>query len=456
MSKTTHSVFKRSLFSLLAVSVLSVGTLGRPSVAYAGCCGEVAAIAGQTVAINAWLEKVILGTHAANPVYPVMMPKVDEISQLPIVGGEFVPMPPKGPVMGLVDYFENIFWPRMITMEQTKGQVQAKQGAAEATLGQRSLDAKQTNEFQQRTDGYRVEAAAGGLGIEDALCAHPSRTQSNLALRVVSMVRENQLADQSSNEYAGSDTNTKEGPLKFAKLSVDARAAAGTCDPAGNNGANAGWCSGGGAQKGYDLKPQMLVQPNTWDEGNASKINFINYADMYIRNVFPDRAFSPIRADLVSNKTPQFYEIQHMQDSYSAQLKMFEQPFHEAAASRKGIAGAASLSSLQAVLTRVNYPDEIKNLLIPNSMVSSAASEEIHYKIANLDPQVIVTDYAKAAALSAGAREGTSFEKLMDIVVLSYDIREQLKTTNKLLGAIGSLLAEQRYEKIEALSKGAN
>ena len=58
--------------------------------------------------------------------------------------------------------------------------------------------------------------------------------------------------------------------------------------------------------------------------------------------------------------------------------------------------------------------------------------------------------------MSAGAREGTSFEKLMDIVVLSYDIREQLKTTNKLLGAIGSLLAEQRYEKIEALSKGAN
>jgi len=461
------SSIKHSLkFSFFAI-ILAFGLLQRPTPAAAVCDGcvvgavtatgaaNVAAIAAQTVDLNVWLEKVIMGSHSINPIYPVMMASPDPVTGTMIPGTDSMPIVPKGPVLGLVDYFEQIFWPRMLTMEQKKSQTTVQSDAANSTLAQRTLEADQSNRFQQRTDNYRVEAAATGLGVEDSLCPHPSRIQSFLALRAMAQISEVTDTIAFGDELSGSVARFNEGPIRRNLEVMAERNSTGVCDPLGNNKADEAWCTSGNTnRKNNDWLPQPLIQPMALVEDNLDAKNNVQYAKMYIENLFPDKAFDPIRKDLLATKSPEALEVMSNRSSYSAQVQTFQQPFLEAKSQRKLVDSVSSVASLQAVLTRVGYPDQLKEQLMPGGKVAIATAEEIHYKIANLDPQLFVTDYAKAAALSQSNRDSFSFSKLLDAVVLLYDIREQLKTANKMLGTIGSVLTAERFEKIQAKSQG--
>ena len=402
-----------------------------------------------------------MGGVAGMNIYPVMVPGGTLGSdQMPILKQGTAPQ-------SLVEYYERVFWPRWITLEQRKWQQMSQQEAALASQRLITADAQNQATFENRINDRVVDSNVQSLGVDEALCRFPSMRQSALAHGVMASVQENLEATISSRWIMGAAEDAAFGPMNENKLRLKARKEAGLCSKEGNAGADKVWCDQPKENReNEDMKPQRLIWPTSLFDKDSDLDNKLHgkYAQMFLGNLFPNRAFDPIREDLLNTlneEEPDPAVVEAMADrgSYASQIMMFKQPFDRALGERQAVPNVAAFEALKKSLTRAGYSDDLIKQIFgkvdaSDKSISKAVSEEIFYKISNLDPQLFVSDYAKAAGLNQASRDAYHFSKFVDMVVLLYDIREEIKTTNKLLGTLGSVMTAQRFDEIQNKTQG--
>jgi len=189
------------------------------------------------------------------------------------------------------------------------------------------------------------------------------------------------------------------------------------------------------------------------DAQNSESLGTVNRAQRFVENVFNSRAFEPIPVSLTGQSTlsPNVVQAMAEQSAYSAKLNVLQRPFIEEQANRAPLSGnVEALGELRGVLDRAGYAGEAKEAYIKNDKISRAAEDYIRYVVYDSDPKTSSVDLAGAASMSLENLMSVGIQKEMKQIVLMYDIREQIRQTNLLLGTIGGILLEPKYEKIRA------
>lgn len=462
--KDMQSSLKKSLFTFIIVSfVIAVGFV-RPSSAIGCNCGGVGAIMSTNTATSCAcnllnLEKTIMGKRALNKFFPIMVPDVDSVTGLP-TGRDSIPIPQGATVMGLVDYFEDVFGPRMINLTQKFAQSQQMQSAAASQIMPRVIDAQSQVQHTQDTRRETVATAANALGREDVLCPAASRKQSMIAASIITEERTRLAQIESAKSVAGSLTVPAlypgmyaTGPVDEAKKRLEKKVQLQACHQDGGAGVDGKWCPSG-ARAGWDTSLKTITGKYVLTPGSSIQ-NSIDFAKLFVANLFgPIMAISPLRADKVpSQLIGAVAEFQALRASHEAMVNTFIEPFESAIDERTENPGAASLAALDAVLTRAGFDATTKATYLASAGVSKAAMEEIHYRVANQDPKKLTDDAAKFSALNFANTLVMSLEQQIDSTVLLYEIREQIKTTNRLLGAIGNVLLDTRHDELQSRSR---
>lgn len=434
-------------------------------------CGNVSAIISQSnqkqtdeicVCTRKALEDVILGNRLVNRVYRWMIPDVNPSSGTP-TGAEFKQIPRSESVKGLFDYFEDVFWPRLIELARKDKQSDQQFQAVTSQIAPRIADAQMQVAHMQRTRELNVTHAANSLGREDVLCPAASRLQSFIAADIIVNERVRLAQANASKENSGAaNSDYATGPVDEAVKRMRKRIEMQYCEPSGNAGVDSRWCPGGAARVGWDTSPKTLTGTPLLQDGSAQQ-NSIEIARDYIKNIFgPLKAIPPLRADKVADGPPKgaIAELLAKRASLDAVVQTFEEPFLVALEERRKIEGAQNTVPLSAVLIRAGITDANQAGGIMQKYIANAPSklsmEEIHYKLANTDPKRLAEDVAKYVSLNEANAQTMIVANTIDMVVLLYDLREQMKANNRLIGALGSLLVDDRVKQAQGLSRISN
>ncbi len=371
-------------------------------------------------------------------------------------GGDLLPIPGIVPPWSLVTYYENVWWPRMIELTKAQQGAQDKVSTLQQQMSDRTAQAAEYSRYMQETRRMAVEHQARNLGRAEVLCPEPSMGRSALANREKVRYGARQLELRATREAGGDkDMPTAMGGIEYQKAMIQARINEGMCNPNDSNGAAAKYCKNPKpAIMNADQRVSTLMGTYLLDDAqNSESLGTVNRAQRFVENVFNSRAFEPIPVSLTGQSTlsPNVVQAMAEQSAYSAKLNVLQRPFIEEQANRAPLSGnVEALGELRGVLDRAGYAGEAKEAYIKNDKISRAAEDYIRYVVYDSDPKTSSVDLAGAASMSLENLMSVGIQKEMKQIVLMYDIREQIRQTNLLLGTIGGILLEPKYEKIRA------
>lgn len=438
----TRNGLKRPFLFGFFLVILSFGVIGHEPAA-AACDGcVVSAVGTASTAEIANLRQTILGVN------PVGMPmELGKTAQ-----GVPIMVPGSGatiPYTSLTEYFENVWWPRMIVLEKLKAQEGVETNAVNQANTIRTQEGAGVNNWGQDIKRFDVRSQQEYSGADDVLCAPVSIRQSALAAEAISRYYADLDAKAFISEGNGS-TDAKDaakGPVQKALAAVKARNELGTCDPKGNDNGNAAACTNPKqALLNADQSPQTIF--GTWllQASDSSAANFDKVANNFKKIVFARNAISPVSGD--ASKDPRLAQLQADRDSYVANYTLFSDPLTQAIAERKEIEQMASAKSMLALLQRAGIDGSEMAKIANGDKISKASLDYARYKVMALDPQTSIQNLTQ---------NGVNISRFMGETTLGqqallYDIREELKKTNIILGAIGGVLMKNEYNDIQGMA----
>lgn len=360
------------------------------------------------------------------------------------------------PPTSLVDYFEKVWWPRMV--ELTK----AQQGAADKTstllssMGARTAEAQQIAQYQQDTKRMNLETQMNAVGRTETLCPEPSMGQSSLALQFMAIQALNNLERLSAREMAGDKSLPAyaRGKLENDKARVKERIDMQLCTKDGADGAASEYCTATKPElENADQLASSALGSYVYDDSEQPESpHNVNLVKRYVDNVFSSRIFEPLPVSITKQESlpPDAVQVIADQNTLAARTTMFQHPFMEQQADRSPVNGEVkALDSLEAAINRAGYDGPAKQMILNSKGKVSRASEEyIRFKIYESDPKSMSVDLADVGKFSVSNLMVVSIQKQMKEMTLLYDIREQIKQTNLLLGALGAVLIEPQYQDL--------
>lgn len=439
-----------SLFSGLFIAIFAVGTMWRAVPAIADGAGDAAIIAAintSSAAQIAAMRQVILGTGVGTPT-PV---GVDE-NKVPIM----TPATPL-PYTSLAGFFDTQYMNKNVGLNQVQT---ANNQQFAMMLGQnqtRNMDATNNIGWNQDVKKTTLGNSMDVLERGTVACPRPSMGQSVLGFEEIVQQERERVNDEYNDETSGTSAKPEyaKGPLEYAKKFVATRNEKGFCTKEGGDGTDAEWCDkANDKRKNWDFSPETLLGKKLLQTTNPDERNYLEYAAMYIKNMFPNRSFSPIRASLLKPMSPEAAEILTERAAYSSLIGTFMKPYSDAQTERTGIPDAKALTSLDAALTRAGYQGAAKDSKLAEGKTSLAAMDYIRYKVYYHDPQTSISELNGPASMNIGNTLVIMANTAFDQTTLLYDIREEIKKTNILLGAMGSVLSRSVYEDVQAQAQG--
>lgn len=465
------------LKAFLSILVLSAGLVmgaivvpTKPALAVCDGCVKAAVIANTAAdLVNSTNEQdtilaAILGIGAKAlviPPIPSLPTKIGTqsagVASVPV---NFTPIPYRS----LVGYLDTVFLPKLLEINKFQTGNQQQFAAVQGQQQVRVAEATQQIQYKQDVGKMQVTNAAEVLGRADVLCPEPSMGQSDLAAHLMVLQGRAKLEANTAKEGVGStDTPTyARGPVYAAQQRITARKTT-TGDPTGNGGANQNVFSGGSTTiRNADLTSSSLL--GNWLLSTDPNIpQSATIAKMYVNQVFPDRAMSNLSANALK-KSPLPADVAQVLDeqtSYTAMVNTLRSPFDDEIADRTPVTydpvtmspvggTITALTSLDAAVNRAGYTGDAKAKLISNGQISRSALEYIRYKVYEHDPQTIISDMGGMGSINLGNAVSILATQEIKQVTLLYDIREQIKKTNLLLGTIGSVLLRDRYKEINS------
>jgi hypothetical protein len=326
-----------------------------------------------------------------------------------------------------------------------------------------AAEAQNMSDYTQDIRAQSAQVAQDSAGVVDVLCGGASKASSLPAARIIDET-ETQYEIQVQLTKMGGSFNfpeTANGPVTYYRERVKSRQAAGYGDPTENNGASADLYDNGvgPALVNADMNPQSLLQtPLLIDDQTVP--NNPTAAQAFINNVFSSSTiFTPLRKEQL--KEPLDNAVSEvLSDRYTlgSQIGMFLRPFQMAKASRTPIKGtnAEVVKVYRELLREVGISSDdnsaLAKLFIDKGELSKESMEELYFRTANLNPKAI-SRLGGWTVLGTNKTLAFSALKQQDMVVMLYDIREEQRETNRLLAAIGGLLASDRNDNIEAKTR---
>jgi hypothetical protein len=355
----------------------------------------------------------------------------------------------------LVEYYEKVWWPRMVEVVKGESGANAKVATLLQSLNSNLKEAEQFSNYTQQVRNQTVQTAMKAIGRTETLCPEASLAQSALPLDFIARGISRQLQDRSLAQMSGSAQfpTTARGKVEYDRARVMDRASLGTCLNDGNDGTNADYCKNAKKEiANADVNAYTLLQAWAFqdDQGNVTMNPYnSSLAQRYINNLFGHSVFEPLPAALMSKNPPNNNVTQILGDqmTYMATLGTFMTPYNDEMGARMAVPNMKALPSLSAALDAAGYTGADKERLIAQAKVSRMASDYIRFKIYQTDPGTIVKQLPQGSA-SVENLVSLSIVKQMMQLELMYDMREEIKKTNLLLGAIGAVLSEPQYQDI--------
>ncbi|HEY8964691.1 MAG TPA: hypothetical protein VIN59_09545 [Alphaproteobacteria bacterium] len=287
---------------------------------------------------------------------------------------------------------------------------------------------------------------------EVPLCSIASMEQARFLLDVLARQQTIQLdqaavAKRSGDPAAAGPIGSK-GPSFFSLQAVQETNTNGTCNPEGNDKGNQKWCtSAKAAVKGAHAMSTGLMGQTALAQDQNSPTN-IKYVAMFLERLFPNY-FSPVRPDLLDPLSTQASEVLAQQDAYNAGLSVFQYPFNSMISENTSRSGIESQKYLAAALQRIGVPAEGMDQILGaagGSGLTKAGAERVIYQAYYSDPKT----YTELGTWNPANLLRTIQVTNMQQVTLMYEVREQLKITNAILGALGSMLTRDMYDDIQS------
>ncbi|NBX66750.1 MAG: hypothetical protein EBQ96_07130 [Proteobacteria bacterium] len=443
-------LFRHSLRSILfgVILLAGLGLASLPASAACVCVGAVTQLIGSGQNGSSVCDCVANKIVGKTTTFPWKLPGITGT------------IPGASQLTSLVDYFENVFWPRWIAMEQKMKQGEAQNLAATTHTDIQLLDAQQFGNFTRERDKATAEVVVGNLGRTDVACPEATMLSPLSGARVVARIEAHNLLNTAIETRDGSSKNpdAANGLVNFYNKMIDKRNELELCNPEGNNGMDAEWCKNSKpAIRNADVNPSV-IEASAMLGNNKEEKNFHEYAVRLKDNLFAF-IFTPLRKDQVSGTVSnQVKEVLFDRLKFNTQVSNLELPFALDITDRRPLPGvdAAIKKAYEEQLKLVGIdPANAQSAAAPLYMdmqskdLSKLSMEEIYFRQKNLDPSEIGR-VAGASALNLQNIATYQTFKIMNSLVLLFDIRQELRMTNKLLGTIGSLLAADRHQAIEA------
>jgi hypothetical protein len=447
---------RRGLLFSCFVVILCVTTVLRPvqaKDAREGTSQQIKSIANETLGVVRDIVPALIGNPGA------MTKGFDDNVQLTT----------QAPT-SIVDYFERVYWPRLIALMQKQKAQDAEVAALQMSANTSLADAKNASDQAQ---AYRYQSADTAIKTAkrvDVACEQASRDSSAAANEIIVAEQMRRTTQKNIAKMNGSSDfpETANGVVHYYRESIEARQAAGYGNPKENNGAAAVLYDNfvGPALIDADMNPESLLQSkillNARKEDGTSLLSPSNIlaAEAFIDNLFKASIiFTPLRKEQLKKPlSNQVSEVLSDRVNLTTQIQMLRRPFQMAYAKRQAIVGTDPkiIDTFKAVLkgmgvTEQNAPD-IASLFFVEGQMSQDSMDEIRYKTRNLDPK-LTSELAEFSAMNDGNTLFFIAQKQMHNIALLYDIREEQRETNRLLGAIGGLLASDRNDSIEAKTR---
>lgn len=361
----------------------------------------------------------------------------------------------------LVDYFENVYWPRMVAMQQKLGQEQAQTNAANTHTSVQSIDGNNFVNYSQDLSRNRAEVAVNTAGLTDVVCPVATMAGALNALDPIVNLRTYMAIKEATEEMDGSARfpMSANGLVNFYNKMIEQRNSLGLCNPEGNNNVDSQWCTSGKPNiRNADINAMSTDVALSSNETDTENPNSRKFANLYLSNLF-GFAFTPLRMDQVQGgKANAVDEILYDRVRFASQVMTFRKPFQKNIESRQAVQGldANIQKAYEENLKMIGVTPgaEVEKLFkTPDGGWSKLAMEKLFFRDGNVDPSEF-SRLASQAALNQTNIMTYQTIKVMHTVAMLYDIREELKETNRLLGALGSMMAVDRHRAIEAKIQG--
>jgi hypothetical protein len=335
---------------------------------------------------------------------------------------------------------------------------------AKLTLEQKAADITRENEIaeaQASINHWRdirknnAETAQDAFGRVDVVCEHATQWGPLIAGDIVTRINTGAALQEALKKMGGSSEFPQyaNGLVHYYKEVMTERNNAGLCDPTDDNGAMAALCTNANPKiTNADLNPETISDVISSDKNNP---NFVEYKTMRIDNLFPI-VFTPLsKTQLTEPVANQIYEVKANQQSYKAQVSVFRRSAESDKQTTMPISGIdeATINAYKALFKELGLDGEIEKLLLSEGKLSKASMERVVYKYANISPKAL--SRLAGQSLSLGNLLSFSAIKQMESVAMLYDLREEQRETNRLLGAIGSIMLSNRHEEIEGKIRAA-
>jgi|GEM_PF-4355655 len=397
------------------------------------------------------LYNSLLGSFAGGVGVPVQIGTTKE--NVPIYSPTFGSLPAYNSLTG---YFEKVWWPRFVASIQ----LQTKQLSETMALGMASnMRGGTAGDFNAYRLANGVEAARLAndyAGREVALCDNMSMGQSDTAMDIIARamtVQSDQMAVmKAAGDPAAPGPVSANGPTQYALEMVKETNAQGTCFKNGNAGGNDKWCTNGKSNlappMGYHVMATTILGQTAF-VGDKDKPNNLQYAAMFLNRLFPS-VFSPVRKDLLNPLSAEAAEVLLQQDAYNAGLSVFQYPYRKLVSENMPQSGSVSRKYLEEALKRGGVTDtKLIEEYLGKGGTTKAGADRVQFLDFYRDPRTksekLTSSYSNMAATIAITN--------MQAVTLLYEIREEMKTNNALLGALGSMLTRDQYKDLQATTR---
>jgi hypothetical protein len=347
-----------------------------------------------------------------------------------------------GQYKSLTEYYENVWWPRFLAANQIQSNQEAQTTAVTESAENRRVDAKSLQDWDLKVKELNAKYQDEALLVEEVVCGPASVIQSIAAAEAIANDNWAMMDQMAAIKRSGDPSGgANKGPVETAYQSVLETNTEGTCNPTGNDGANTSWCRNSSPEwvMGHVAASYALVD-TAWEEKRRVVVR------MLISRMFPNQ-FSSIRADLLNPLTKEAATVLNEQDSYNTRIGLFSTPMMRMIEDRTPQPGMAAVPYLNAALESAGYDAELREKILgPSGTMSLAGAERTVYQEFMRDPANLI----KAAGDKPdNALRATLFPAMQQVTLL-YQIREQQKMTNILLGAIGSVLIKDQYNTLQA------
>lgn len=355
----------------------------------------------------------------------------------------------------LTEYFEKVWWPRYLRTEQLVATEDA--GAESINIAHRGAIADGENNAQTvaRQQDFTTQFQDEQMGAADAICEHLTLSQSSAALEAHVYAGMAELSQMALSSRVGDPNapgpNASRGPMTYPASAVAETISVGTCDPNGNNGKSQLFCQGGAIPNAH-TNANTLFGQTTLNVNGTDTINSLTFANMYLDRLF-DRRFTNISPERLS---PPLHRAVNdaimMQDSYRAAISAFMFPFNRTMSENNPMPNAEAEKYAREALTRAGLDQNLTRRVLGEGGLSKAGMNKAIDGIITKDVTNLMTQ---------GVKDPASISRLILMqsnatTAVLQDIRELLRETNMLIGALGRVSSDDLYKEAEKLTQDAN